>query len=637
MTMKHIFKIMMVTCLVGTLLTSCEQYLEVPSDASLTEEVIFSSYNTFQGYLDPCYSMVVDPNHSGILVSNNIGTESVNTNGASSAYNALNMNYGFLSQNGGRSIWIGYYDANLTPQIDRSGLYNFWPIASRICNIALKNLNYLTNATPEQKAQLEGQALFFRAYFNYEICRAFGSIPYLDKIYDETNLNQPRYWTDEVSGKKDCQAVFEKAARDLERAATLLPLSWESFNTGRVTKGAALSLLSKVLLHAGSPLFDEAATLGNSRITTENTEFNKAYMERAAKAAAQVIKLNLYSLTPFYGDPTEEAKSPGGGYRKIFCVIDGTVPYTSEIIFKRWAMHRTINGVGGNDQVGFALYNNWFSRIYAKHATLGQNAGGCDIPTLNFMDKFEMKDGTAYKPGNTINGGYDDDITKFQTNRDPRFDYNYRLHKEKIGVYAPNFENQGKTEDPTVAGPFLITKFWYPLVDKPNAQWLKFNYGTPILRYAEILLIYAEATFEATGDPDASFEGVMTARQALNLVRNRATMPDYNPATYAVARSSQGELSGDHPFRMAVRNERAVEVAYEGHLWFDYRRWKRTHVLDKKIWILDFKTDAATKSTFTSANRVSNQNYLVETRNYWLPFFVSQTQIYEGFPQNPGW
>jgi hypothetical protein len=96
-------------------------------------------------------------------------------------------------------------------------------------------------------------------------------------------------------------------------------------------------------------------------------------------------------------------------------------------------------------------------------------------------------------------------------------------------------------------------------------------------------------------------------------------------------------LSTDAPFRLAVRNERCVELAYEGHLWNDYRRWKRSHLLDKQVWILDFKTDVATKSTFTTATRVALQPYLFELRNYWLPFNTTQTQIYAGYSQNPGW
>ena len=636
--MKHTFKIWILTLFVGLLSTSCEAYLDVPSDATLSEEVVFSSYKTFQGFVDPCYSMISDANLHDLVIANNIGTESVSNSSASPTYHGLNGDYMWLAAGGGRSIWTGF-GGESTPSIEKQGLYEWWPLGSRICNISLANLKFLTDATQDEKDKIEGQALFFRAYLNFEVARAYGSIPYLDQIYLGDNVRQPRYWTDAVSGKKDCQAVFEKAARDLQKAAGLLPVAWEDFNTGRITKGAALSLLSKVLLFAGSPLYEESSNLGESRVTTDDTPFNLDYMKRAAEAAAEVIKLGVYELTPFVGDAAEEAKSPGGGYRKMFCNITGDVPYSNEVIFKRWIV---------SSNTGNSLFVNRFARIYAKHATLGGTAGGCEFPLLRFMDKFEMKDGTAYKPGNTVDGGYDNNITKFQGDRDPRFDFNFRLHNEKIGNYAPNFEGKGKVLDITATGPFLITKYWYPLVDKPNAVWGKFNYGTPSMRYAEVLLIYAEAVFEASGDaknPDASLASIsgkpsdlaLTARQALNLVRARAMMPDYNPATYATARTTHGELATDAPFRLAVRNERCVELAYEGHLWFDNRRWKRSHLLDKQLWILDFKTDVATKSTFTSASRVVLQPYLFESRNYWFPFNKTQTQIYDGFSQNPGW
>lgn len=625
--MKHTFKALIVTLFMGLLSTSCEAYLDMPSDANLSEEVIFSSYKTFQGFVDPCYSMISDANLHDLVIANNIGTESVSNSTADPATQGLSGDYMWLAAGTGRSIWTGF-GGQASPSIEKQGLFQWWPFGSRICNISLANLKYLTDATQEEKDKIEGQVLFFRAYYNFEIARAYGSIPYLDQVYLGDNIFQPRFWTDEVSGKKDCQAVFEKAARDLQKAAGLLPVAWEDYNTGRITKGAAFALLSKVLLYAGSPLYEESSKLGGSRVTTDNTDFNKDYMRRAAEAAAEVIKLGVYELTPFVGDAAEEAKSPGGGYRKMFCNITGDVPYTNEVIFKRWIVSST---------TGSTLFTNRFGRIYAKHATIGINNGGCEFPLLRFMDKFEMKDGTAYKPGNTIDGGSDDNITKFQVQRDPRFDYNFRLHNEKIGNYASNFGNKGKDIDATATGPFLITKYWYPLADKPNAVYGKFNYGTPSLRYADLLLIYAEAVFEATGDPDASIGGVMTARQALNLVRTRATMPNYNPTTYATARTTHGELATDAPFRLAVRNERCVELAYEGHLWFDYRRWKRSHLLDKQVWILDFKTDVATKSTFTSASRVALQPYMFELRHYWLPFNTTQTQIYAGFSQNPGW
>ena len=238
--MNNRYRLLVFTLLIGTL-SVYEKYLSIPSDATLTEEVIFSSYKTFQGYIEPCYSLISDNNCMELAITNNIGTESVSNLGASPVTASLSQNYFSLVNNGSRSIWIGFEGGISTPMdAQKKGLYHWWPYVSRIANISLRNLKNLKDATQVEKDKLEGQALFFRAYLNFEVARAFGSVPYLDKVFvdgDEARL--PRYWTDSISGKKDFQAVAEKAARDLQRASELLPLEWDDPNVGRLTKRAA--------------------------------------------------------------------------------------------------------------------------------------------------------------------------------------------------------------------------------------------------------------------------------------------------------------------------------------------------------------------------------------------------------------
>jgi hypothetical protein len=437
-------------------------------------------------------------------------------------------------------------------------------------------------------------------------------------VYDEENYKAPRYF--DYKGKKNYQAASEKAAEDLRRAADLLPVAWEDKDLGRITKGAALGLLTKVLLYAGSPLMEEVATKGS--VTSAETEYNKDYMDRAAKAAVELINLNVYQLTPFGNVSLNGSFLDGEGYKRMFTTTDGTIPYTTEIIFKRWG-----RGVISN---GATNFSNTFARMYAK-GPLGAAVGSMEAPLQEFLDKFEMRDGTQYKPGNTNVGGFDDNRQKYFRERDPRFDFNFYLHDERVGTYTCSFEELGTKNFLQAKGPFMMTKYWFPGADTVNAQWGRFQYGTPIIRLADIYLMYAEAVFEATGNPDASIGGGPTARAALNLVRNRALMPNYNPATYAVARLGHGELAADNPFRSAYRNERAVELAFEASLWWDLRRWKRFHRMSDKVSALNFN------KAFTTVSRVTVQPFFFELRHYWLPFPVSDTQIYKGFEQNPGW
>lgn len=139
------------------------------------------------------------------------------------------------------------------------------------------------------------------------------------------------------------------------------------------------------------------------------------------------------------------------------------------------------------------------------------------------------------------------------------------------------------------------------------------------MRLADVYLMYAEAVNEWKGDPNATADGYpLTALEAVNLVRRRAGMPEVTAGAEA--------YSGD--FRELVLNERAVELAFEGHYWFDQRRWKRRP--DRILYDLRFDEDY----TFFSREPVLNTVFL--DRHWWLPFPSSISSVAD-FTQNPGW
>ena len=82
----------------------------------------------------------------------------------------------------------------------------------------------MTDATDEERDWLKGQALFFRAYFNYEFVRSFGTIPYVDKVFTAEKQDMKRHWSYEKNGKtyKDVQAVFERIVEDFDEAADII-------------------------------------------------------------------------------------------------------------------------------------------------------------------------------------------------------------------------------------------------------------------------------------------------------------------------------------------------------------------------------------------------------------------------------
>jgi hypothetical protein len=133
----------------------------------------------------------------------------------------------------------------------------------------------------------------------------------------------------------------------------------------------------------------------------------------------------------------------------------------------------------------------------------------------------------------------------------------------------------------------------------------------------------------------------MSAEEAVNKIRLRAGQPDVattlpfyenNPLPGTI------ELASDPAFRLLYRNERAVELSYEGTYWFDIRRWKRAHLKDGvSLQALEFDVDGNKEVDVSSINRVDVEPYTFKDQHYWLPFEPSLTRFSLDWEQNPGW
>jgi hypothetical protein len=150
----------------------------------------------------------------------------------------------------------------------------------------------------------------------------------------------------------------------------------------------------------------------------------------------------------------------------------------------------------------------------------------------------------------------------------------------------------------------------------------------PYLRLADIYLMYAEAVLFSSGGTPKSTSGnySMTAEAALNIIRNRAQLPNIS-AKFTATR----EL-----FFEEIVRERAVELGYEGARFCDLRRWNRNgdpRYLEKTA--IDFKRGPNGKPVDLSERLIVKRT--AEKKHNWLPIQVKYTVQYEGFPQNPGW
>lgn len=453
------------------------------------------------------------------------------------------------------------------------------------CNLVLDNFSGLTfpeylldvhyKEEMNQYKNYTYEARWARAYFYFELVRRYKNIPLKTKHMDADAANAlPQVSSDSIFQFIDaeCAAIQDSIVKDY--TAIGYPTKSE---TGRANKLAVMALRARAALYHASPLF--------------NTNNDKNLWLEAAKRCNEVIV---------------EAKNEGKGLSNDYAKMFGSDSWSDanaqkEIIFGR----RT---AASNS---FEKYN----------FPIGlENAGGGNCPTQNLVDAFEMTNGKA--------------INEEGSNYDPQNPYANR-DKRLALIVARNGEVWPNQELETYVGGANSSSVTY---GTPTSYYLKkyVNQSTIIkangassfyhiwitFRLAEFYLNYAEATLNYTGSGYTAPTGLsMTAAQAINTVRKRAGQPDL--AT---------NLDFD-AFKKKYENERFVELAFEGHRFFDLRRWKEAPEYLKTI-----KKMTITKNTDGSLTYTPGT---LETRTWkdaWYLFPFPQKDIMNcNYVQNPGY
>jgi hypothetical protein len=598
--MKNIFILLLIWPL---FILSCKKYLNQAPQAEITEAEVFGTFSRYQGFVEDMYQAIPDFSRSQYNV--------MNWNFSNDVYSSLPQSMNTFFGKGDYWKWTSrpysFFNGTTTPRVNnqgaessstnqRSGFWiNGWR-SIRVANIAIQNIDMM-QGTQEEKNIILGQAYFFRAFFHFNILACWGGIPYVDKVLaPEDKLDWPRLSYLETA---------KKIAGDLEKAAELLPKSWNETATGqslgigasagRVTKGAAYAYLGKNWLYAASPLMNGMET-GN--YTSYNTELAK----KAADAFNQLLKL---AGEGYYGLHTWD-----NYYQNFWTMTAG-----ENLIGKEW--------VWGHP------YYTGSRNAYGEHLLTvlgGTNAGYCP-PTLELVNKFGMANGL---PIDASGSGYNPN--KPWDNRDPRFYYSLVLDGEKIIHFTTNFPadtyaqfyTNGKHRINAATG-FGQKKFLGKGANNKDQKWgANYVFMVPYMRLAHAYLMYAEAANEGYGGPDGkSPGGTISAKEAVNFVRARAGIPAEDARF----------LTSKEVFRNAIRNEIGVETCLEGHQWFDYRRWYIAHLPENRT-----KTGLNYDQAHTYFTPVKMGEILFDpAKHYWLPFTRDEASLYPEFPQNPGW
>lgn len=571
-------------------LWSCEKYLDKTQKADVSENDVFSTFINFQGYVETMYDDIVDPIHlqSSFGEFNN-GDDVISNRGS----NWLNGNYFGVISSGNSQ----YYNTNAirssgtwngTSAIRNDAIWqNSW-FGIRAANMTLLHLKDLIDATDEQRQLIEGQAYFFRGYFHWELMKAWGNIPFNDTVFAASS--------DMKIAQEGLYKTAEKIVKDLQKAADLLPVDWDltvtgkvtlGKNFGRATKGIALANMAECLLYCGSPLFNG--------VETGNYTYNVDYCKRAGDAAWQIIQIandGVYALEPW------------ATYKNNFFKKNNTFPITKEIIFSP-------------PQRGNSRY------FGSSFETFGPDAY-FSAPTQNYVEYFETVTGL---PVDDPASGHN--LMDPWVNRDPRFYYNILYDGERQVTSLTDARafveffigGRERTAVKSTTG-FGFRKYWDETINSFDNGWSQYYFNVPKIRLAEIYLFYAEAINEAYGPSGKAPGSDLTATDAVNIVRSRAGVPNVNAKF----------LGSKENFRARIWNERAVELAFENHRWYDLRRW-HVHSLPKYTELYELQFDKA----HTYFNRVLAKTIAFGEQNYWLPFPTNQITLYPEWKQNPGW
>ena len=431
----------------------------------------------------------------------------------------------------------------------------------RKTNLALENLDRLEDETLRNR--LKGEVYFLRAFCYGELLRLYGikssggdptGVPIIDKSLTlEDDLQIARSSYDDV---------VNFIVDDLDTAVSMLP-SKGNIEAGRATVGAAYALKSRVLLYAER--WADAATAANQVIGTG------------------------YTLYP--------------DYKALF--LDKN---NDEIIFAKKFQnpdkHHQTNA-GGTQGAGWDVYNSPNTFKGTSDAGWGGN-----LVTQNFVDAYDMVDGMPQSESPMY------DATKPYDNLDPRFEATV-VHNESTfrGRVIEMYEG-GREGDP---GAFMTTRYFLRKFHDENL--ILYSHSSDqdwiFIRYAEVLLNYAEAQNEAVG-PDAS------VYDAINQIRQRVGIPDLDAGL------------GQSEMRDKIRNERRIELAFEEHRFFDIRRWGIAQNL------LDGKPVYGMTITKNPDGSFSYAKMEVETRSfperlYVLPIPQSEVDKAPTLKQINGW
>lgn len=518
--MKKYINIILIAAL-GLTILSCNSLLSPNPDNSLSQQQVLNNPTYAEGLLLKAYTALPGDYTFG----SSVASDNAVTNDKSSNY---------------LEMATGRWSSSFNPLSEWNTAYQQLYYINKFLQIVNKVTWSYQDSTINimHRQRLTGEAYGLRAWYEFKLLQAHAGKTASGQLLGFPIVTKPVKVNDNWKLPRNTfSECVKQILTDCDSALTYLPDTYHDINgdldynatmgsrfKNRIPGLAVKAIKSKVTLLAASPAY--------------NTNNSQSLWAQAAVAAGEMIKN--------YGGLSTTVSSSG----ELFY----TNPLDPDIIWSR-AVTSTMSREKNNFPP--VLFGN----------------GNTD-PTQNLVDAFPMKNGY---PINNPNSGYDPN-NPYQ-NRDTRLSNDIifngsEFKKDTIFTYVGAPINGINVQTNSTRTGYYLKKFMYPNVniEKPAVSQLQFY---TYVRWTNILLNYAEAANEAWG-PDGDPNGYgFTARDVIAAIRKRAGIDQ--PDAYLNSLTSKSD------FRTLVHNERRIELCFEGHRFWDLRRWAETSTVAKPV------------------------------------------------------
>lgn len=547
----------------------------------------------------------------------------------------------------------------------------------RKCNSIIQNLDKPKDFTTSERLRIEGFTRFIRAYAYYNILVDYGPAILLgDEV---VNTNEPLEYYDRTRATYD--ETMDYVCDEFEKAASLLPSpqNVSPMDFGRPTKGTAYALIARLRLIHASPLFNggkEANSYyGNWKRKTDNVNYvSQVYDEKrwavAAAAAKRVIDMKTYKLYTYPKDDNTPELPQGvvsdpNFYEDYPNGANGIDP------FKSYSDIFTGEAVASINPEIIWGKNSSYLNDYISKGSFPPSMGGWGrfCVTQKVVDSYLMDDGRtkeeAAEDGYYSESGFTAEPKSFSgyklnsgiynmyANREMRFyaciGFNEAVWQALSSSTLNNHTAKYYYQDEDGRGGVSATSPDYPITgyvikkyNNPMDAWLgtgarHIQKAYSIIRYAEILLSYAEALNNLTqthtvtlGDNQYTLSrDENEIKNAFNLVRYRAGLPGLKA----------DQLESPTQMQSQIERERMVEFLWENRRYYDVRRWGIYEQTELEP-IRGMNPDGATKETYYQRVIPSSSSFLtrfVNKRSVWVPIPHEEIRRLPSLDQNPGY